>query len=91
MDILKWNDKVSLHWREFFTSCQEIVNLTLFVFYHVHTYRVSLFGRRPAIVAGRQGAEASNVAGRPMATSIIYTPRSDAFFFSIFYRSNGGK
>ena len=29
----------------------------------LHLTRVSLLGRRPAIVAGRQGAEAANVAG----------------------------
>ena len=44
-----------------------------------------------AIVAGRQEAEAGNVAGWLIASSSIFILRIDALFVSIFHRSNGEK
>ena len=57
----------------------------------MYIYRVSPLGRRPAIVAGRQEAEADNVAGPLVATTSISILRIDALFVSIFHRSNGEK
>ena len=54
-------------------------------------YRVSLLGRRQAIVAGRHGAETANVAGRPMANSSIFIPRFDVLSNFISYPPNDRK
>ena len=53
--------------------------------------RVSLLGRRPAIVAGRQGAKTANVADRPMANSRILIPCFDALFISTSHAPNNRK